>query len=496
MKIWRIDLQTHNHFWTMHPALLASLLAAVGASSYLFWDAPWPMLWICASAFYLYILQRPFWVIFLLLFWGYAYLLFHDIHHFVLPTEKRGLFSPSALHLRANAFGEGWLYEGHFQVDGRSFPTTFYWSSQHPNRPPGHRSFWIQGRLESDHSPYRLFLTPSLPRTWESHGSGYSFAEMRCQLKEHVSMLLSTHLRHTENVLFLTALFTGEVEEPWLRATCGKIGIQHVLAVSGFHFALLAAVGLTLLRRCVSETSALMTLLIALSSYAFFVGSAPSVLRAWLTFSLWIVGQLLHRTPRALNLLGVALFIEILLDPLSLSNLGLQFSFCSVGAILLLQPPIRACCMRFFPERTRREYAHLSVLSCVGALSVRTLLRALSLTCAIHLAMVPLLLYHFHSFPWLSLFYNLFIPAGAAISLLGCTLALPMTYLFPPIAMWLWTVLDTWTYELLQYALHAPITCDFVLLTPTFPAWIIPPYLFCLLCGSLAYSSTREPFSM
>ncbi len=474
-------LEDHLFFWREHPALLAGLSATIGTSSYLFWSAAWGSTWMLLWSMYLLCLKKRNWIAVLLLSWLYAFGLFHSWCDASFPQTGKGLFSPSGVHLRSNTFGQGWFYQGTFQIDSYTLPASFYWSSNHPDRPPGNQDFWITGQLEPAQSPYRFFLAVDPKTKWETAVKAHShWAEIRCQLKERLNRYLVSRLEHIETATFLMALLSGEMEESWLRTTFSKIGVQHILAVSGFHFAILAAFMLWILRHLFSHQSTLWILLCLLTGYFLWIGSSPSVLRAWLTFALWMMGSLWKRCPSALNLLGICLCVEIFCDPLSLAHLGLQFSFCSVGAILLLHPILQSYLPLISPDRTRQELRALPLRSSCGALLCKALLQTVSLTLAIHLVILPLTLCQIRIFPWLGLFYNLLIPSLAGLSLIGTTIALCLTPLPELLSQCVWTCTELLTQELLHLALYPPITCDYVLLARAFPAWIFPPYLFFL----------------
>ncbi len=191
------------------------------------------------------------------------------------------------------------------------------------------------------------------------------------------------------------------------------------------------------------------------------------------------------RHSSGLNLLGVALLIEVIADPLVTAHIGFQLSFLSSGGILLLHPFFEKQLRKFFPKRALESAAKLSGLSKHGLLLSGILRQGLSLTLAVNLAILPLLLHHFHAFPLLSLLYNLFFPLFVSGALFCLLLSLIVHLIFPQGASFLFQITDFFTAELLDLTAYPPLALDYSLRVHEFTAGIIPLYLFALFCFSL-----------
>lgn len=134
--------------------------------------------------------------------------------------------------------------------------------------------------------------------------------------------------------------------DPETQASYRDAGIAHLLAVSGLHVGLVAAmVGLMLFwvgrerRGRIIRGSVQLT---AVWLFALITGLAPSTVRAALMFSLFIVSDIIgRRTPR-FNLLAAAAIIMLVANPMLLFNVGWQLSFSAVTGILLALPGIQA----------------------------------------------------------------------------------------------------------------------------------------------------------
>ena len=145
-------------------------------------------------------------------------------------------------------------------------------------------------------------------------------------------------------------------------------GIAHLLAVSGLHVGLLAAmVGwlarpLGRLRKGRITRGAVQ--LVAIWGFTLLSGFAPSTVRAALMFSLFCISDITERRTPPLNLLAATAIITLCCSPTLLFDLGWQLSYSAVAGILLAMPAIRSL-------RTRvGQSAAVSVAATVATLPV------------------------------------------------------------------------------------------------------------------------------
>ena len=147
-------------------------------------------------------------------------------------------------------------------------------------------------------------------------------------------------------------------------------GIAHLLAVSGLHVGLLAAiVGAILfwigkerygriIRGCVQ--------LIAVWTFTLLTGLVPSTVRAAMMFSLFIVAHITARRTPSFNLLATAAIITLIANPLLLNDIGWQLSYSAVCGILLAKPVILAFRNRLWQAISASTFATLATLPVVA----------------------------------------------------------------------------------------------------------------------------------
>jgi competence protein ComEC len=367
-------------------------------------------------------------------------------------------------------------------------PCTIYWSGSEAQRPPATCSYQIDGTLLPGRSPYTYRLKPHKHSKWRAIPHTWSLAEWRYQSKEQFKRIAESHLHNERNAHFLTALLTGDIDDSRLRYDFSRLGLQHLLAVSGFHFALVAALFYILCGLFLPSRATLWVVAIALTAYFLFIGPTPSAMRGWLTAELWILGKLLHRKVNAMNILGFVMLCELTLNPTISAQIGFQLSFLSCAAILSLYPTIRKLLLRYIPKRSPQQLRQLTHPSHYGYILSSTLRESISLGLAVNIALVPLLLFHFHEFPLCSIFYNLFIPFLTTLAFTCFGLAMLLSFIGYP----LFFLANLLTTQLLQFTAYPIPAWDYSIIATWIPAWAIPLYLFALFGIGVTLSTRRS----
>ncbi len=477
-------MQKHLFFWEQNPALLTALSLLIGTSSALFWPFPFSGIWPSLWCLYLLVLRKWTGPLFLLgaLLYG----------HFLIPQVEEGnvaYFSPSSLKPHQSPFTKGLLYQGTLTMkNSRPIPCCVL----HPltkDYPKADCAYILKGKLKKRGDASYFFQA----KEWIPVEKTWRFAELRFQMKERLRQFLDQKFEGPRVATFLSSLLTGDVEDRSLRYEFGKLGLQHILAISGFHFAILIAFSSFFLNLFLPHKWKILFLLFAINAYFLFVGNIPAVQRSYLSALFFLIGKLGNRLSSSLNLLGSALLIEVLLNPYVSPNLGFQLSFLSCAGLLLLRPLFLPLTTRIFPKY---DPSSLTLFAKHGYLLTSFLREALAITLAVNTALLPILLFYFHTFPLLSLLYNLFFPFLVGIALFLLLLSLLTHFLFPLLSIPLFSLTDFFTKQLLDLTAYPPLFLDYSIHLQSIPAWVIPPYLFALFCISLfdEYPSNSLPF--
>ncbi len=458
-------------FWRQFPALFVGCHLLLAAALALY---PHPSYALAFALLWVPLIRHKEWkklgasTLLTLLFF------FHVWHHYALPPQSftratgTAYFEIDSVKIAQSPFNRSYLYQGTLRsfetADGikwRNIPCCVH-LPVNAERPLANCDYLIEGELVQKVG--RTFvLKPRKNLPWQTVNQTFSLAEWRLAAKNKVRHFLQKEIPHPRAAAFFVALSIGDLDERLLSLEFAKIGLQHILGISGFHFALLAAFLGCFLRLFLPPKTTYILLLILLSSYFFFVGSAPAVVRGWVAIAIFLIARLFHLNTSALNALGAGLCVEIFCAPISIANMGFQLSFLCTWAILLLYAPLRQAMHWLLPKRQLQIIAQMRPLDQHGYLFSALIREAVALNLAVHLASLPLILYLFHKFPLQSLIYNLFFPFCFSLSMLLLLISILFSCIFPPLGTLLHHCNSSFTSTLLEVTAHPLPLFDFSL---------------------------------
>ena len=123
------------------------------------------------------------------------------------------------------------------------------------------------------------------------------------------------------------------------RTAFSRLGIAHVLSVSGFHVGLLIGFLAALFRALrLPQRFRLVLYAVLLGAYALLCGGGQPVIRASLLLLLSLEGRILNRPRGLTHLLCAAWVLMLLWSPVQLTGLSFQLSFGAVFGIALITP--------------------------------------------------------------------------------------------------------------------------------------------------------------
>jgi len=304
-----------------------------------------------------------------------------------------------------------------------------------------------------------------------------SLVEWRYKQKLKLSEHLSKYIQDPHLLKFFGALTLGYLDSKPLSYAFSKAGLQHLLTISGFHFALLALFCAYLLKPFLPKKQRAIFLILLLTLYVIYLGPAPSVDRAWVAITLYLLGDILERYPNGLNSLGIAACLAFIDNPLICLQIGFQLSYLATLGILAFYTPCKHLLHGLIPSRPLPIRLQLPLYEKFLYYFLVLIKKGLALDLAVTLFTLPVLFYHFGSFPLLSFFYNLWIPflvGGTLFLLLLGVLLAPIPQLCGPIHH----LNVLYTEKILSCVIYMPPRFDIAISLPQ----ISCDYVVALLC--------------
>ena len=235
----------------------------------------------------------------------------------------------------------------------------------------------------------------------------------RAQMQARIRALFPNYAGLTEALL--VAQRDGLDAE--IKARYAAAGLTHLLAISGTHVALVAAV-LWLFARMArtSRRSADIVCCMGTTAYVFFLGAPFAALRALLQLYLVMIARNLQRPAHPLGLVAAAALVIVACYPHAVLDAGFQLSFAGIAAIVIWRRPL----IDAMPS------------------SVPTVLRdALATTVSATLVTTPIAAFHFGTVSTIALLANLLAIPAVTIAVPASAAAVAVSALSMPLGHFL-----------------------------------------------------------
>lgn len=496
-------MNAYDTFWGKNPALLYGLAVLIGSAGALFGYIIllFPVILICSPLLLEMAstnLKRRLllFLAFLATSYGYVYIT-HDLPH--LPEEGvsgTAIFQVDSLSSTTTHIGKQWIYKGtivRFESKDQSvvykgLPAKIVISQKEEiRRPPADTSYKVDGILKEG-APGNYLLKVKGDSPWHPVEGRFGLAEYRYLAKIAVGEYIQNHIKDPRNATFLTGIATGDFDDRLMRYEFSRFGLQHIMAISGFHFAIIAGILSMLLSLFFSLRKTFLILIVLLSSYFVFLGAGPSIMRAWITILIALLGFIAERKGSGLNSLGIALLAVVLYDPLVISGIGFQFSFATTAAILLLYGVLEPFSQKLFLKRRLSVMIRMSSLEQHIYFILATFRQAIALAVAVNLVALPMTLYYFQQFPIMSLLYNLFFPFMVSISML----LLIVGVLLSTFGNAVHALNDMYTRFVLNFTYNAPPAMDYMWTTGEVSTELLIIYLSVVFFAAIGLRHKQE----
>ncbi|HHP9974149.1 TPA: DNA internalization-related competence protein ComEC/Rec2, partial [Listeria monocytogenes] len=195
------------------------------------------------------------------------------------------------------------------------------------------------------------------------------------------------------------ALISGEKSgfSPEMYEVYQQMGVVHLLAISGLHVNLLiGAIYFLLLKFGVTRERAITFLLVFLPFYVILTGANPPVIRAATMTALLLLSEKYTTKWSSFSAICLSFILFFLLQPYVMKEVGFQLSYTVSLGIILSSRQILAQQQNAFTKSLSISFISTIMSSVV-------------------------MMYHFYSFSWEGIFFNLiYVPIFTIIILPGC----------------------------------------------------------------------------
>ena len=191
-----------------------------------------------------------------------------------------------------------------------------------------------------------------------------------------------------------------------------KSGLVHFLAISGTHLAIIFWLILYLLKPIFPAKFRKIPIVLSLLfiwSFTIFIDYGSSVVRSCLMITAYYSFVLLQRKPDLLHAMAIAGFSILIFDTHQVFDVGFQLSFIAVFGIFWLNEPILKNLPR--PKNKIQDF----------------LFNVISVSLAAQIATLPLVIFYFHQYSFLSIVANVIIVPFSEVIII---FSLLMTVLF------------------------------------------------------------------
>ncbi len=150
-----------------------------------------------------------------------------------------------------------------------------------------------------------------------------------------------------EEYAIVTALLLGDKSklDYQTKANFSGAGAIHILSVSGLHVGIIFLLLSSLFGKMKRGLSGLLkcsAIILILWTYAAVAGMAPSVFRATIMFTVFLISRVINHQYKIYHSLVIAAFVILIIDPYSFFNAGFWLSFSAVASIVYFYPQINS----------------------------------------------------------------------------------------------------------------------------------------------------------
>ena len=254
-----------------------------------------------------------------------------------------------------------------------------------------------------------------------------------------------------------------------IRLDFSRIGISHILALSGLHLSILSQTLDFLLRGFLKKKYRNIVLMISCIAFAFFTGLSASVIRAAIMLCAIFIADIAGEENDSLTSLFAAGALIILFDPASVYDVGFWLSVSATLGIILVRPAAYSLFYKWQKPRKNKAMRALYVI-CQYFYGI------LSMSLAAFFFTLPITYFAFGEVSVIGILSNLIFLPLVTVLLVLCIFFIPFSYV--PYASGVFSFLCKNLAEFMLSAAHSISEGEFVSVSLKYP---FSPYIFAVL---------------
>ncbi len=279
---------------------------------------------------------------------------------------------------------------------------------------------------EFDERNYMKNLKVSLTAYCFSNDMYITQKATKISISENIKNTISAKIDELFSKLtapIVKALILGDKTEipQEIRQNFALSGTAHILAVSGLHVGIIAAVIFWLFSFVNINWLKFFLFSATLWGYNYLIDFQPSAVRASLMITLYIFAKVIQRKPDPINIIALTCLLLLIFNPATLYSAGFQMSIASITGIILLNPIIQ----NFF-----NNILNLFKIKLIG----KPLSASLSITFSASIIVSPIVAYYFDMYSLISPITNIFVVFFMVNAQIFAIFAIFLSFLFLPLA--------------------------------------------------------------
>ncbi len=249
--------------------------------------------------------------------------------------------------------------------------------------------------LLAENTHYTIYQDSAKIYTYDEAISAYY--NLRTKFQNYVISNFDNLSKDSRDLMVSTILGDSSYLEDEQYDTYKDIGLLHLLAVSGLHINLIASfISISLAHLGVNKKINVFISITLILIYGYLIGFPASCVRAIIMFSLSLLAALFHKPYDSLNSLYIAAIISLLLNPFWIFSIGFILSYTASFSIVV------------FSNRIKKYFYPLKGF----------IIDNLSIILAVNLCLLPVQIYYFNTFNFISILSNLIIVPVASLNLI------------------------------------------------------------------------------